>query len=67
MYDALATKRPYRDPMPQDRILAVIEKGAGVEFDTSAAQAFLAMMGDWESRPATITEDSSFPSPPQLT
>ncbi len=66
VYDALATHRPYRGAMPQDRILTIIEKGIGMEFDPDAVHAFLAMMGEWESRPATIAEDSSFPSNPSL-
>jgi putative nucleotidyltransferase with HDIG domain len=62
VYDALASKRPYRDAMAQERILSIIEQGAGVEFDADAALAFLSMMRNWESRPATIDESSSLPS-----
>ncbi|MEY4609541.1 MAG: hypothetical protein RL625_1758 [Gemmatimonadota bacterium] len=66
VYDALASKRPYREAVPQERILSIIEKGAGLEFDTDAALAFLSMMRNWESRPATTTESSSFPSTPPI-
>lgn len=67
VYDALASKRPYRGAMPQERILSIIERGIGTEFDTEAATAFIAMMASWESKAATIDEDiSSFPSPPLI-
>ncbi|MEN9790725.1 MAG: hypothetical protein RLZZ63_383 [Gemmatimonadota bacterium] len=67
VYDALASKRPYREAMSQDRILAIIEQGAGVEFDADAALAFLSMMRNWETRAASTAESFSSPSPPQLT
>lgn len=67
VYDALASKRPYRDAMSQERILSIIEQGIGTEFHTESALAFLSMMRNWDSRPASIAESSSFPSPPQLT
>lgn len=54
VYDALRTKRPYRDAWEADRVLEHIEKGAGPDFDMDAATAFCAMMRQWESREATV-------------
>ena len=50
VYDALRTKRPYRDAWEPAATLAYIEKGIGTEFDADVAKAFIAMMGKWEPR-----------------
>ena len=56
VFDALRTDRPYRDAWPTKRALGIIEEGAGPEFDEHLANAFLRMMGEWESR-VTYVED----------
>ena len=50
VYDALRTKRPYRDAWESAATLSYIEKGIGSEFDPDVARAFIAMMGKWEPR-----------------
>ena len=50
VYDALRTKRPYRDAWQPAETLDYIEKGIGTEFDPDVARAFIAMMGKWEPR-----------------
>jgi hypothetical protein len=50
VYDALRTKRPYRDAWEPAATLAYIERGIGTEFDADVARAFIAMMGKWEPR-----------------
>jgi len=44
VYDALRTRRPYRDAWEPDRIITYIEERAGTEFEPEAATAFVAMM-----------------------
>jgi putative nucleotidyltransferase with HDIG domain len=44
VYDALRTKRPYRDAWAADDVLAYLERGAGTEFDPDLVRAFVAMM-----------------------
>lgn len=44
VYDALRTRRPYREAWESERILAYIEERAGTEFEPEAATAFLRMM-----------------------
>jgi putative nucleotidyltransferase with HDIG domain len=44
VYDALRTKRPYRDSWESERVLAYIEERAGTEFEPAAASAFVRMM-----------------------
>ena len=50
VYDALRTKRPYRDAWEPAATLAYIERGIGTEFDADIAKAFIGMMGKWEPR-----------------
>jgi putative nucleotidyltransferase with HDIG domain len=54
VYDALRTKRPYRIAWESERALAYIQDRAGVEFDPAIAQAFIAMMRQWDHRIAAI-------------
>ena len=44
VYDALRTKRPYRDAWESERVLTYIEERAGTEFEPDAAKSFVAMM-----------------------
>ncbi|HWL41157.1 MAG TPA: HD domain-containing phosphohydrolase [Gemmatimonadaceae bacterium] len=44
VYDALRTRRPYRDAWESDRIITYIEERAGTEFEPDAARAFVTMM-----------------------
>jgi putative nucleotidyltransferase with HDIG domain len=59
VYDALRTKRPYRDAWESERVLAHIEAATGNDFDTEAATAFCGMMRQWERRPATLGDDEA--------
>ena len=44
VYDALRTKRPYRDSWESERVLGYIEERAGTEFEPGIAAAFIQMM-----------------------
>jgi putative two-component system response regulator len=44
VYDALRTKRPYRDAWESERVLAYIEERAGTEFEPDIAASFVRMM-----------------------
>ena len=61
VYDALRTKRPYRDPWPAKKVLAYLMEKSGTEFDGALAQAFMAMMGEWEPRLSTLHENGASP------
>ena len=54
VYDALRTKRPYRDAWEPERALAQIQSGAGPDFDPDLVKAFSAMMLAWERREAVV-------------
>jgi putative nucleotidyltransferase with HDIG domain len=49
VYDALRTKRPYRDAWEANRVLTYIEERAGTEFEPEIAASFVAMMRRLES------------------
>lgn len=49
VYDALRTRRPYRDAWESQKVLSYIEERAGSEFEPEAAQSFVAMMKKIES------------------
>ena len=49
VYDALRTRRPYRDAWESQRVLTYLEERAGTEFEPEAARAFVAMMKNVES------------------
>src|SRR4030081_916164 len=50
VFDALRTRRPYRDAWESVKALSYIEERAGTEFEPEAATAFVAMMRKAESR-----------------
>lgn len=56
VFDALRTRRPYREAWSEPRVLAYVEHGAGTEFDPDLARAFVSMMRDWSRRVATATD-----------
>ena len=41
VYDALSTRRPYRDAWPNEKTLAYLEERAGTEFDPDLVAAFV--------------------------
>lgn len=50
VYDALRTKRPYRDAWEAEKVMGYIEERAGTEFEPDVATKFLAMMRELEGR-----------------
>jgi putative nucleotidyltransferase with HDIG domain len=44
VYDALRTRRPYRDSWESERVLGYIEERAGTEFEPGIAKSFVEMM-----------------------
>ena len=52
VYDALRTRRPYRDAWESEKVIAYIAERAGTEFDGEVARGFIRMMETWERRTA---------------
>ena len=57
VYDALRTKRPYRDAWPVEQVLPYIEGRAGLEFHPEYVRAFIGMMRKWESQVAVVADE----------
>jgi putative nucleotidyltransferase with HDIG domain len=55
VFDALRTKRPYRDAWESARVLDYITERAGAEFDPAIAAGFVSMMREYDRR-IVITE-----------
>ena len=52
VYDALRTRRPYRDAWESEKVLDYVAERAGTEFDGDVARGFIEMMKTWERRTA---------------
>ena len=46
VFDALTSKRPYREPYSLDTALTIIRNGRGTHFDPDVVDAFLAVQGE---------------------
>jgi putative nucleotidyltransferase with HDIG domain len=58
VYDALRTRRPYRDAWESERALEYIESRAGTEFDPDVARAFCGMMRQLDRRLVVVDEST---------
>lgn len=63
VYDALRTKRPYRDAWAAEKVLGYLEEKAGTEFEPDVTQPFVKMMRERETKVAVVTsEDEAVPT-----
>ena len=46
VYDALSSKRPYKDPFPREKCFKIIEEGRGSHFDARLVDAFFECRND---------------------
>ena len=46
-YNAMITRRPYREPMSEDDAVAELRAGAGTQFDPSVVDALLTVLSGW--------------------
>jgi len=59
VYDALRTRRPYREAWSFEKALGYLEERKGVEFDSELCGAFVRMMRQWEGQVATMAEPAA--------
>jgi putative nucleotidyltransferase with HDIG domain len=62
VYDALRTKRPYRDAWSHAEVLHYLEGRSGMEFDIEMTTAFVTMMRQWEPQ-VTVVDGEQAPLP----
>ncbi len=53
-YDAIASDRPYRKGLPPAKVIEILEKGSGTQFDPAVIQCFLALCAKGESLHPTL-------------
>jgi putative nucleotidyltransferase with HDIG domain len=56
VFDALRTRRPYRDAWDSDAIFAYLIERAGIEFDSAMVKAFIEMMRRSETKVRPLAE-----------
>jgi putative two-component system response regulator len=49
VYDALISRRVYKDGMPHERAVEIIEQGRGKHFDPDLVDCFLAIQGEFQA------------------
>jgi putative nucleotidyltransferase with HDIG domain len=63
VYDALRTRRPYREAWSFEKTLGYLQERSGLEFDPELCGAFVRMMKQWEPHVAVMAEpDAPIPA-----
>ena len=66
VFDALRTRRPYREAWPLDKVVGYLQELAGAEFDPDLVQVFTRMMRESESRVAVLHDTAeAVPAAPE--
>lgn len=58
VFDALTSRRPYKEPIPVEQSLLMINQGAGSHFDPDLAAAFAATAKDWYETLRCLSESA---------
>ena len=56
VYDALRTRRPYREAWSFEKTLGYLQERSGLEFDPELCGAFIRMMRQWEPQVTVLAE-----------
>jgi putative nucleotidyltransferase with HDIG domain len=56
VYDALSTKRPYRDAWPAEKTMAYLEERAGTEFDPHLVAAFIRTLRQGQAQVRVLSD-----------
>jgi response regulator RpfG family c-di-GMP phosphodiesterase len=59
VYDAITTKRPYKQAMPHCEALDIIVKHSGTQFDPAIVQAFLRLESEFRQLTIRLSDDAS--------
>lgn len=57
VYDALRSRRPYKEPMPHKNSVRIIQEGGGIHFDPSVVKAFTTIHNQFENIFENMKED----------
>ena len=58
VYDALSTKRPYRDAWPTERTMAYLEERAGEEFDPDLVATFIRTLKQGQAQVRVLSDET---------
>ena len=58
VYDALISRRPYKEPMPHAEAVQIIMEGSGTHFDPAIAEAFLSIESEFDHIAQTFNDES---------
>jgi putative nucleotidyltransferase with HDIG domain len=59
VFDALRTKRPYRDAWASEKVVAYLVERAGTEFDPDLVNAFTQMLQQGETQVSSLTAENA--------
>jgi len=59
VFDALRTRRPYRDAWSGQKVMTYIGERAGMEFDAELAVSFQGMMRQWDQSLAVVEDENA--------
>jgi putative two-component system response regulator len=62
VYDALTTKRPYKDAMPHEQAMRIIREMRGSQFDPAVVDAFLRREQAFADLASQLADEASTPS-----
>lgn len=57
VYDALVSRRVYKEPMPHEKATEIIRDGRGTHFDPDVCDAFLAVQDDFKAIAAAYADE----------
>jgi putative nucleotidyltransferase with HDIG domain len=63
VYDALRTRRPYREAWEFEKTVSYLEERSGLEFDPQLCSAFVRMTREWEPHVAVLTDAAATAKP----
>ena len=49
VYDALTSRRVYKDAMPHRKVVEIITQGSGTQFDPAVVEAFVALEAEFDA------------------
>ena len=64
VYDAVTTKRPYKEPMPHAQAVAIIRGSSGTQFDPVVVEAFLQCERAFAETAARLADSTAPPAGP---
>lgn len=59
VYDAIISRRVYKDPIPHEKAVHIIQSGKGQHFDPDIVEAFLAITDDFKSIAARFCDSDT--------